>query len=259
MRKFLLIIGFVIGYVIPSEAYGEPLTQNKATESFQFFTNPIAGPEEAIIEIYLTNTSQETLEFESNTSQWYEIIIMNQKDEIVYKYSEGRFFLQALQYLTLKPGQTKTWVDTWKYPDRKKITPGKYKVTVQLKAKLINKDHLHVQHENVNQKTMVIPPENPILKNIVIKKSDDKFLVSGSGRPTTNSLYYTVEDGHHEWVKETKININTENNNWADFSFDFKLPKDKYPVQLPLVINIYEKDDKGKIIHSYPKLLKRET
>ena len=115
MKTLFLLSSIFIAYISPSEV------QAKIDDvPFHFFVQPIAGPEEVVFEIMLTNEGQKTLEFEIPSSQFYEITIQDHKDEVVYRYSEGRYFLQAIQKVIIKPGETKTWMETWDYYRNKK-------------------------------------------------------------------------------------------------------------------------------------------
>ncbi len=57
-------------------------------------------------------TNQDKI-FKYNTSQYYDFII--KKDgKIIWKWSEGKYFLQAVQYKLLKPGQNYSVTEEWK-------------------------------------------------------------------------------------------------------------------------------------------------
>jgi hypothetical protein len=252
MRGRIFLICLLLTSIFSSEVYGVAIPENLDGVSFQFFINPVAGPEEVMIEISFINDGEKTIDMEAATSQWYEITILNQKDEIVYQFSEGRSFLQAFQHLSIKPGETKTWIQNIKNIDGTMLAPGKYKVIVQLLPYSIN--GVTIKGTKImDQKEMVVPKENPIIKNVKINKNH----VSGEARPYSGMIYYVVEDGHHEWISETKMNVGKKFPTWGKFTFELKLPKNKKQNKLPLILYLYEKDDKGNIIHSYPKIIKQ--
>jgi hypothetical protein len=255
MKKLILLVSFLVWCLIPLTTFAETQPIESEGKSFQFFVNPIASSEEAHIELFLTNEGQITLEFEAPTSQWYDFTITNEKDEIVYEYSKGKFFLQAIQRIILKPGETKIWIENVSLPSGKSLKPGKYNIKAQLKATTLNGESIKGYHTLMDEAEMIVPPENPIIKNVKVNKDAGIMTVSGQARPTTGALFYVVEDGHQEWVTETKIKVNSKHPTWGDFSFKLNLPEDKNVDPLRFILYIYEKDSKGNIIHAYPKLL----
>jgi hypothetical protein len=255
MKKLIVLVSFLMWCLIPLIALAEKQPTKSEGTSFQFFINPIASPDEAHIELFLTNEGEKMLEFEAPTSQWYDFTITDEKDEIVFKYSKGKFFLQAIQKLILKPGETKIWIENVTLPSGKNLKTGTYKVNAQFKATTLNGESIKGYHTLIDEAVMVVPPENPIIKNVKVNKAEGSLVVSGQARPTTGAIFYVVEDGHQEWVAETKIELDTKHPSWGDFSFELNLPDDKNIDPLPFILYIYEKDNKGNIIHAYPKLL----
>jgi hypothetical protein len=255
MKKIIVLVSFLISCFVPSVTLAEKQSNKSDGMSFQFFINPVASPEETHIELFLTNEGEKTLEFEAPTSQWYDFTITDEKDKIVFQYSKGKFFLQAIQRTILKPGETKIWIENVILPSGKSLKPGEYKVNAQFMATTLNGESIKGYHSLMDEAVMVVPPENPIIKNVKVNIEEGSMVVSGKARPTSGELYYVVEDGHQEWVTETKIKLDSVHPNWGDFSFKLILPEDNDIDSLPFILYIYEKDDKGNIIHAYPKLL----
>jgi hypothetical protein len=255
MKKLIVLVSFLICCFVPSVTLAEKQPTKPDGMSFQFFINPIASHDEAHIELFLTNEGEKPLEIEAPTSQWYDFTITDEKDNIVYEYSKGKFFLQAIQRMILKPGETKIWIENVVLPSGKSLKPGEYKVNAQFKATTLNGESIKGYHTLTDEAVMVVPPENPIIKNVKINIEEGSMVVSGKARPTSGELYYVVEDGHQEWVKETKIKLDSVHPDWGDFSFKLILPEDNDIDSLPFILYIYEKDVKGNIIHAYPKLL----
>jgi hypothetical protein len=255
MKKLIVLVSFLLSWTITSDTFAENPPIKGEGMRFQFFINPIASPDEAHIELFLINEGENVLEFEAPTSQWYDFTITNEKDEIVYEYSKGKFFLQAIQRTILNPGETKIWIENVILPSGKSLKPGKYKVNAQFKASTLNGESIKGYHTLMDEAVMIVPPENPIIKNVRVNKAEGRMVVSGQARPTTGALYYVVEDGHQEWVAETIIKVDSKHPTWSDFSFNLNLPEDKNVDPLRFILYIYGKDSKGNIIHAYPKLL----
>jgi hypothetical protein len=217
---------------------------------FHFSVNPIPDPEETIIQINLTNVDKQPLEFEAPTSQWFDITITDQQDKIVYRYSDGRSFLQAFQQLTLNPGETKKWSVNIKEPYGKQLNPGTYTVTAVLKAITVNGKDLKSYHNLIDQKEMVVPPKNPIIRNVMLNLQNDRLEIRGNAKH--GNIFYVIEDGHREWVKETMVKVNGKYSAWGDFTIKLNLPEGKEP----LTLYLYVKDQNGRLVHIYPKQIK---
>ncbi|QHS21655.1 hypothetical protein GWK91_01220 [Virgibacillus sp. MSP4-1] len=78
----------------------------------------------------LTNPTDEQVKISFPSGQQYEVIVKSKKsDEVVYRYSEGRMFTQAIVDDEIEPGETKTWEQSWEF---KEAEPGDYTATVML-------------------------------------------------------------------------------------------------------------------------------
>lgn len=86
---------------------------------------------QAKIAITLTNHSNEIKKLEFPTSQKYEIIITDENNQEVYRYSEGKMFTQALEYAIIKQGESIKWEEIWDYSN-KEITPGVFEVQISI-------------------------------------------------------------------------------------------------------------------------------
>ncbi|ARU63638.1 hypothetical protein CBW65_23430 [Tumebacillus avium] len=64
------------------------------------------------ITLTLTNTTSSTQTYNFNTSQRYDIVVQKGGRE-VWRWSNGQFFLQVLGTLTLQPGESVTYTETW--------------------------------------------------------------------------------------------------------------------------------------------------
>ncbi|SEU03664.1 Intracellular proteinase inhibitor [Salinibacillus kushneri] len=82
----------------------------------------------------LTNPTEEQITLSFPSGQQYEILVKDEEtEEVVYRYSEGRMFTQAIVDYDLPPGESQTWAETWDFKGKEgKIEPGKYVATVTL-------------------------------------------------------------------------------------------------------------------------------
>lgn len=96
--------------------------------------------------ITLINNSSETKKLKFSSSQKYEIIVTDQNNQEVYRYSEGKMFAQALESTLIKPAESVKWEEIWEG-----IKPGEYEVEVSILSHdaegLIKKKTIHVTEE----------------------------------------------------------------------------------------------------------------
>jgi hypothetical protein len=94
--------------------------------------------------ITLTNNTKELKKLEFPTSQKYEIIVTDENDREVYRYSEGKMFTQAFEYALIKQGESIHWQELWEVPNEE----SKYEVEVSIVAsdskELVNKQVLQI-------------------------------------------------------------------------------------------------------------------
>jgi hypothetical protein len=131
VRIVLSVILFLFSFSLKGEAsYGE---------QFQFSVVPYAGNERVEFELLIKNNEEAPLHFEFPTSQFYEITVTDQSGHEVYRYSKGRFFLQALQTIKIEPQQTFRKVENWDYKvNGKRVPAGEYTVKATLLPSKIN-------------------------------------------------------------------------------------------------------------------------
>lgn len=134
MRIIFCLLLFLFPFSIKGEAsYGE------LNQQYQFSVLPIVGREEVKFELTIKNNQELPLYFEFPSSQYYEITVTDASGHEVYRYSKGRFFLQALQTITIEHGQTYRKVENWDYKvNGKRVPAGKYTVTAALLPRKLN-------------------------------------------------------------------------------------------------------------------------
>jgi hypothetical protein len=134
MLGLLFLVG--CGQTDENKDEAEEVSGDVETKEVQLAVETKESPESVQINITLKNNTDEEKNFEFSSGQKYEIIITDPNGAEVYKYSKGRMFTQALQYLKLPPGESQTWQETWdKKSAGNKIAAGDYTVTVLLTGK----------------------------------------------------------------------------------------------------------------------------
>lgn len=141
MKKLVFImlgLLFLVGCAQTAENKdeAEEVSGDVETKEVQLAVETKESPESVQINITLKNNTDEEKNFEFSSGQKYEIIITDPNGAEVYKYSKGRMFTQALQYLKLPSGESQTWQETWdKKSAGNKIEAGEYTVKVLLTGK----------------------------------------------------------------------------------------------------------------------------
>lgn len=150
MRIFLSVILLLFPFSLKGEAsYGE---------QFQFSVVPNVGNEIVEFELLIKNIEETPLHFEFPTSQYYEITITDPSGYEVYRYSKGRFFLQALQTIRIDPHQTFRKVESWDYKvNGKRVPAGQYTVTATLLPRKLNEKPLSNLQALVSKKKITLP------------------------------------------------------------------------------------------------------
>ncbi|UOK58819.1 proteinase inhibitor [Bacillus sp. CMF21] len=134
MLGLLFLVG--CGQTAENKDEAEEVSGNVETKEVQLAVETKESPESVQINITLKNNTDEEKNFEFSSGQKYEIIITDPNGAEVYKYSKGRMFTQALQYLKLPSGESQTWQETWdKKSAGNKIEAGEYTVKVLLTGK----------------------------------------------------------------------------------------------------------------------------
>ncbi|MGM0846837.1 MAG: BsuPI-related putative proteinase inhibitor [Bacillota bacterium] len=252
MKKAFVILFFVI-----SAACLLPETMQAGNQQPEW--NVEVKQETGSVDIKLTvsnNTPDEmTLEFPS--SQFFEYEVIDPAGDIIYRFSDNKAFLQAIQQITLNSGEKKVWQDRWNYSaaEGKKVPPGEYLISASLAVKGINGKPVE---RTIGKKVkFTIEEESPSFRNVELSFSEGVYHVKGEAKVSAGCFYYTVEDGHNILKEETLVKVNKKSPNWSSFELNFKLSEDQAGKNRPVFLNLYERDLKeGTIYHNYPVKIK---
>ncbi|WP_216828347.1 BsuPI-related putative proteinase inhibitor [Alkalihalobacterium elongatum] len=89
--------------------------------------------------ISLTNKGEEAVMLEFPTGQLFDFIVVNEKSEVLYKYSEGMMFTQAIVQKEVGPSETISFSDEWDLMvDGQRVPPGRYRVLGELPIMTVN-------------------------------------------------------------------------------------------------------------------------
>jgi hypothetical protein len=105
--------------------------------------------------------------------------------------------------------------------------------------------------------TEQVPSEHSIFKEIKVSGGQGSYQIKGLCKPTNRHFFYTVEDGHHEYIRETKVDLGEKNQEWSPFSIVISIPSENLLDNGTFILNLYERNEKGGIINSYPVILEK--
>ncbi len=252
MRILLWINLLFFSFMIKTDAIGvEEL-------KYTFYVVPQAGPEAVEFAMFLRNEGEIPLNFEFPSSHIYDITVTDQSGREVYDYSKGRYFLQAFQSIRLQPQQTIINGEKWNCQFQgKRVPAGEYNVHVTLKPVRLNGDSLKKRAKLNDTQKFFVPEENTAFRKLMVSGTNGTYIVTGESNTKQDSFYYTVEDGHVEIIKERNMALKGGNQEWEPFKLDIHLPEKKLPVNGTLMLNLYERNSGGDIIHLYPLVLER--
>ena len=250
MKSFLCIILFLFPFSLKGEA-----NNGEDNHRFQFSIIPIAGNDSVQFEILIKNEGDEPLSLEFPSSQFYEISVTDPSGLEVYRYSRGRFFLQALQTIKIDPHQTFRKIESWNYQvNGERVPAGQYTVTASLLSRKLNDQSLSNKQRVVSMVKFNLPEENPVIRNVKAVGNSGNYLIFGESKGSVG-IFYIVEDGHVEYITEKPIRT-TGSQEWENFKLEVHIPKDKLPDEGSLIFTIYERSGE-EIKNTYPVLLEK--
>ncbi|MCM3690230.1 BsuPI-related putative proteinase inhibitor [Neobacillus niacini] len=158
MKSVLCLILFLFPFSLKGAA-----NNGENDYPFQFSVTPIAGHEKLEFEILIKNEGDYPLSFEFPTSQYVEISVANPSGHEVYRYSKGRFFLQALQTIKIAPYQTFSKVEKWNYQeDGQRVPEGQYTVTASLLSRKLNDHPIKNKQKTISKVKFNLPGEGTV-------------------------------------------------------------------------------------------------
>ncbi|MCM3570025.1 hypothetical protein [Neobacillus mesonae] len=127
------------------------------------------------------------------------------------------------------------------------------RIVICLSVLLFSLVNVHVDaREKMNQAL----EKSGNLRHIMVSGTQGHYLVKGEVKRTKEKWYYTVEDGHKEYVKEKQVQIRKSQEKWIPFQFEVTLPRGKLPHNASLLIYLYQKGNEGKK-NIFPFVLER--
>ncbi|GEL76909.1 BsuPI-related putative proteinase inhibitor [Tenuibacillus multivorans] len=227
-------------------------------DQLKFTTDIVLEENQALFKMELTNNSEEDVEVSFSSGQKYEITVTDpETDEVVYKFSEGMMFTQAINYETIEPNSSLTWEQAWDYTSNgTQVDAKEYNVTVELLPREINKQGIQTK-PFVNETTIEVPEKqsSETFRNVQVEGENGQYTITGEAKVFEGVFHYTVEDGHHMFIEEQKVQTEGAPS-WGSFEIDVNIEKDQLPEYGVLSLILYNYDAKeGKQANHYPVTL----
>ncbi|WP_082693052.1 Gmad2 immunoglobulin-like domain-containing protein [Bacillus sp. FJAT-29814] len=103
---------------------------------------------------------------------------------------------------------------------------------------------------------LILSEQNPVFRHVQVSGADGTYVASGEAKAAKGIFYYTVEDGHNEYIQEQRVRTQG-GEKWERFTINVKVAPEAVPKNGTLLLNLYQKNEKGEITNLYPVILER--
>ncbi|MGB9694909.1 MAG: S-layer homology domain-containing protein [Caldisericaceae bacterium] len=158
MKKILLIfiLFAVVVSTLPGNVKAQDVVANVSTDKSTY-----SQGDTVLITFSVKNNSSNQIKYTFNNSQIYDYTI-TKDGTTIYRWSKGRLFADVITYLTISPGETKIFKESWDMKDNsgKLVPDGTYVINFFLA--------LPVSNTVSASKSFVVgaPSEAPIFKDV---------------------------------------------------------------------------------------------
>lgn len=158
--------------------------------------------EQLDIDFIVKNNGNQDVTLEFPTSQYYDYSIYDVNNKEVFRFSKGRYFLQAFQYIRIPKGEKKVWKGSWKYTSNNtKFKEGLFVLKAIFMPSKINGESLGKRFVASEEFSI------PLFKDLNIQRNNHVWSINGTVKNTLNGYFYTVENGHNLLVEKTPLSI----------------------------------------------------
>ncbi len=190
----------------------------------------------------LVNKNEEPVDLMFSSGQQYEIELY-QDDTLIYQYSEGKMFTEALIEESLKSGEMKKWTETWELTES--IETGEYQAEMTLLPTEINGQKLEDTplQQSIQlslEEAETTDTEDEHFRSIEVNGEDGDYSVTGEIDTSIGDVYYEIEDGHNYLVEETEVPV--EGEGWQPFEINVTISEDLLPKNGAVVMLLYTED-----------------
>jgi hypothetical protein len=101
-------------------------------------TNPRYTGSSLQVELQAENRSSTEVKLVFPTSKYYDFTVYANGRAKIFTFSDGKYYLQAIQHITLLPGEKKIWKAVWDYSEIGNNPLGRYLIRASLLPRQIN-------------------------------------------------------------------------------------------------------------------------
>ncbi len=190
----------------------------------------------------LTNKNENTVDLMFTSGQQFEIKLY-QADKIVYQYSEGQMFTQAIVEESLAPGEMKNWTESWEMSQS--LDPGEYEVEMTLIPAEVNGQEIDGEplQQTISITLEEMEDDNSTdgpFRSVKAEGANGEYTVTGEVDTSVGVTYYEVEDGHNYLVEQTEIPV--EGDGWQEFEINVSIAEELLPQNGAVVMLLYTED-----------------
>ena len=99
-------------------------------------------------DLHVMNHYDFPVTFVFSSGKKYDIVVENRMGEKVYNSSEGMFYIQAIQEITIKQNEQKSWKITWKLSQ---LPPGIYVAHAKITPTIIKPNQVNMEQLQVSK------------------------------------------------------------------------------------------------------------
>jgi hypothetical protein len=143
----ILILTTGCGNLEPTKANDEPVNGNEKIIT----TIDVQNADGTQVVLALENNTKKVVRLTFMSGKQYEINVYDKNNELVYNSSKDKMYTQAINHITLEPGEREEWADLV----QQKLEPGEYKIVAKITASEISPNTIQLNELEV-EKTVKI-------------------------------------------------------------------------------------------------------
>ncbi|GGC74387.1 hypothetical protein GCM10007216_01240 [Thalassobacillus devorans] len=224
----------------------------KAVNDLAMHSEIKAENDRVTFQFSLENQGDEAYELGFTSGQKYEIVVKNDSDEEVYRFSEGQMFTQALETKTLEPGDSMSFEEEWSDG----VEPGDYNAAISIEANSVNSQTLEskpfqetkaftVEGDKPSGDDSDGPAEGEAFRNVEVSGKNGSYVITGEAKLFEGSFIYNVEDGHNMLIENTTHEVDEAAPSWSSFELEIDIAEDQLPENGTLTLTLFEIDPKS--------------
>lgn len=101
--------------------------------------------------------------------------------------------------------------------------------------------------------------KNAAFQNIFVTGENGKYVITGETRSANGEFFFTVEDGHNEWITGKKKTVSEVYPTWSKFKIEVSVPIEKLPKKNgSVILYLFERSSDGKMLNTLPVELNKK-